>query len=152
MKLKRFQFILLLVLTLGLGFSSTAQENTELVFHKSHEVKKQNSPFSDAVQAGNLFFLAGQLGMDHTTRTIVEGGIQAETEQAIKNIEAVLAQHGMTLDNVVKCTVILSTMDDFGAFNEVYSKHFTKKPARTTFAAGGLSRGAKIEIEAMAIK
>ncbi|NAY92988.1 RidA family protein [Muricauda sp. JGD-17] len=150
--MKRFQYVLLFVLMLGLSFSTHAQEGTELVFHKSHEVKKQQAPFSDAVQAGNLFFLAGQIGMDHSTRTMVEGGIQAETEQVIMNIKAVLAQHGMTLDNVVKCTVILSTMDDFGAFNEIYSKHFTKKPARTTFAASGLARNAKIEIEAMAIK
>lgn len=150
--MKRFRYVLLVVLIMGTGFSTNAQESTELIFHKSHEVKKQQAPFSDVVQAGNLFFLAGQIGMDHSTRTMVEGGIQGETEQVIKNIGEVLAQHGMTLDNVVKCTVILSTMEDFGAFNEVYSKHFTKKPARTTFAASGLARNAKIEIEAVAIK
>ncbi len=150
--MKRFQFVLVLVLTFGTGFSMNAQKSTELIFHASHEEKKQNAPFSDAVQAGNIYFLAGQIGMDHSSRTMVEGGIQAETEQAIMNIKEVLAQHGMTLDQVVKCTVILSTMDDFGAFNEVYTKHFVKKPARTTFAASGLARNAKIEIEALAIK
>ncbi|UII74999.1 Rid family detoxifying hydrolase [Flagellimonas sp. HMM57] len=150
--MKLVQRFFLSVLMLGIFAASHAQKTTEIIFHKSHEVKKQNAPFSDVVQAGNLFFLAGQIGMDHSTRTMVEGGIKGETEQVIKNIEAVLAQHNMKLENVVKCTVILSTMDDFGAFNEVYSKFFTKKPARTTFAASGLARNAKIEIEVVAVR
>ncbi|MDC6366642.1 MULTISPECIES: RidA family protein [Flavobacteriaceae] len=150
--MKPFQYAVLFILLIGASCLGYAQEETPIIFHKSHEVKKQNAPFSDAVQAGNLFFLAGQIGMDHSTRTMVEGGIKAETLQAIKNIEAVLAQHEMTLDNVVKCTVILSTMKDFAAFNEIYSKHFIKKPARTTFAASGLARNAKVEIEATAIR
>ena len=150
--MNRFQFVLVRVFALGTCLSIHAQESTELIFHPSHEEKKQKAPFSDVVQAGNIYFLAGQIGMDHSTRTMVEGGIKAETEQVIKNIQAVLKQHDMTLDQVVKCTVILSTMDDFGAFNEVYSQYFTKKPARTTFAASGLARNAKIEIEALAIK
>ncbi len=150
--MNRFQFGLVMVFALGTCLLAHAQESAELIFHPSHEEKKQQAPFSDVVQAGNLYFLAGQIGMDHSTRTMVEGGIKEETEQVIKNIQAVLKQHDMTLDQVVKCTVILSTMDDFGAFNEVYSQYFTKKPARTTFAASGLARDAKIEIEALAIK
>ena len=150
--MKPFQYVLVAVLALGTMMFAHAQEETEIIFHKSHEVKKQDAPFSDAVQAGNLFFLAGQIGMDHSTRTMVEGGIEAETEQAIKNIAAVLAQHNMKLENVVKCTVILSTMDDFANFNTVYTQYFTQKPARTTFAASGLARNAKVEIEALAVK
>lgn len=150
--MKLIRRFLLFIFTCGLLSMAHAQEKTEIIFHKSHEVKKQNAPYSDAVQAGNMFFLAGQIGMDQTTRTLVEGGIQPETEQVIKNIKAVLEHHGMTLDNVVKCTVILSTIDDFSAFNEVYAKYFTKKPARTTFAASGLARNAKIEIETIAVK
>ncbi|MDC6386049.1 RidA family protein [Flagellimonas taeanensis] len=150
--MKPFQYTLLAILISGIMATSHAQENTELIFHQSHEPKKQDAPFSDVVQAGNLFFLAGQIGMDHSTRTVVQGGIQAETEQAIKNIEAVLAQHGLGLGNVVKCTVILGSMDDFAAFNEVYVKYFTNKPARTTFAASGLARNAKVEIDVAAVK
>lgn len=145
-------FYILTVLSLFLFTSATAQKKSKITFHESHEVKKRNAPFSDAVQVGDLYFLAGQIGMNQTTRTMAEGGIKAETEQVIKNIQAVLRHHGMELDNVVKCTVILSTMDDFAAFNEVYSKYFTKKPARTTFAAKGLARNAKIEIETIAAK
>lgn len=134
------------------GNFMSAQDAQKIVFHPSHEAKKQTAPFSDVVEAGNLFFLAGQIGMDHSTRTKVDGGIKPETEQAIKNIAAVLKQHGLSLDDVVKCTVILSTMDDFAAFNEIYTQYFPKKPARTTFAAMGLARDAKVEIDVIAIK
>jgi 2-iminobutanoate/2-iminopropanoate deaminase len=148
----KYYLLLALGSCLAIIPSAMAQNSPEIIFHKSHEEKKQTAPFSDAVEAGNLFFLAGQLGMDHSTRTMVEGGIQNETSQAIKNIEAVLQQHGLSLDNVVKCTVILSTMDDFAAFNEVYSKYFVLKPARTTFAASGLARNARVEIDVIAVK
>ena len=104
--MKPFRYVILIFLWVAYMVPANAQEKTELIFHQSHEPKKQNAPFSDAVQAGNLYFLAGQIGMDHSTRTLVSGGIQAETQQAIQNISEVLAQHGMTLDNVVKCTVI----------------------------------------------
>ncbi|MBT8181874.1 MAG: Rid family detoxifying hydrolase [Eudoraea sp.] len=140
------------VLSLVCCSTLSAQEVSPITFHESHEVKKRSAPYSDVVQAGNLFFLAGQIGMDHKTRTMVEAGIRTETEQAIENIQAVLEHHGLKLDNVVKCTVILSSMDDFSAFNEVYSKYFTKKPARTTFAASGLARNAKVEIDVIAVK
>ncbi len=68
----------------------TTKRNSEIAYHKSHELKKATAPFSDVVQVGNLYFLSGQIGMDHTTRILVEGGIQVETKQAIDNIEAVL--------------------------------------------------------------
>ncbi|MHA7832221.1 MAG: Rid family detoxifying hydrolase [Flagellimonas sp.] len=150
--MKPLHYTLLTILITGVMGTCNAQVNTEINFHKSHEPKKQDAPFSDAVQAGNMYFLAGQIGMDHTTRTLVKGGVQAETEQAIKNIQAVLAQHGMTLANVVKCTVILAEIEDFAAFNEIYTQYFTKKPARTAFAAKGLAANGSIEIDVIAVK
>lgn len=147
------KILVMVVLTVILfSFSARSQDKTPVIFHPSHELKKQNAPFSDVVQAGNLYFLAGQIGMDHTTRTLVKGGIVAETHQAIANITSVLKQHDMDLDHVVKCTVILSSMEDFATFNKVYSTYFTKKPARTTFAAAGLARNAAIEIDVIAVK
>lgn len=130
----------------------TAQEKTEITFHKSYIPARNNAPFSEAVQAGNLFFLAGQIGFDRAAGHMAEGGIKGETEQVIKNIQAVLKHHDLALDNVVKCTVILSDIEDFKAFNEVYTQYFTKKPARTTFAAKDLAIGAKIEIEVIAVR
>lgn len=128
------------------------RERSTVIFHSSHEPKKANAPFSDIVQVGDLFFLSGQIGMDHTTRTLVAGGIIAETKQALENIKAVLGQHELQMDNVVKCTVILADIDDFIAFNSVYTTYFPQKPARTTFAVSGLARGAKIEIECVAAR
>jgi len=140
------------IVLLLLCFSCNNSVNETPVFHKSHEPKKQNAPFSDLVEVGNTLYLAGQVGMDNTTRKLVEGGIKAETKQTIENIKAVLEHHGSSLDNVVKCTVILSDINDFAAFNEVYTQYFTNKPARTTFAASGLAVNAKIEIECIAVK
>lgn len=149
--MKNFILLSITILVVSLQVVQ-AQETSGIIFHKSHEIKKQSAPYSDAVEVGNLFFLAGQIGMDHSTRTLVEGGLTAETEQAIQNIREVLQQHNLSLDQVVKCTVILSNMDDFAAFNEVYTKHFINKPARTTFAAAGLARNAKVEIDVIAAK
>ncbi|OED45111.1 reactive intermediate/imine deaminase [Flavobacteriaceae bacterium (ex Bugula neritina AB1)] len=123
-----------------------------VIFHKTHEPKKINAPFSDAVQVENLFFLSGQVGMDHKTRKLVSGGIQPETKQTLENIKAVLAYHNMSMDDVVKCTVILADINDFATFNDIYKTYFPNKPARTTFAAKGLAVGAKIEIECIAVK
>lgn len=150
--MKRKPSLFLLLTLLGLIFSSHAQDESAIIFHKSPDPQRQKAPFSETVQAGNLFFLAGQIGMDRSVGKLAEGGIQGETAQAIKNIEGVLKRHGLTLDNVVKCTVILNDIKDFRAFNEVYVKYFTKKPARTTYAASGLAANAKIEIDVIAVK
>jgi 2-iminobutanoate/2-iminopropanoate deaminase len=146
------QKILFVALLILCGQSLLAQDATEIIFHKPENPARAAAPFSEAVQAGNLFFLAGQIGMDRTAGKLADGGVQGETEQAIKNIQGVLEFHGLSLDNVVKCTVILSDINDFKAFNEVYVKYFTKKPARTTYAAAGLAANAKIEIDVIAVK
>lgn len=120
--------------------------------HKSHEKSRQNVPFSHAVQVDNLYFLTGQIGKNHTTGKLVDGGIEAETIQTIKNIEAVLKHHNLTLSDVVKCTVILSDIENFSKMNIIYRTYFKNVlPARTTFAAN-LVAGAKIEIEVIAAK
>ncbi len=121
-------------------------------FHASHEPAKQNAPFSDVVRVGNTFYLSGQIGMDQKTRTLVPGGIQLETKQTLENIKAVLAHHGLEMQDVVKALVVLDDIRDFAAFNEIYQKYFPQKPARTTFAAESLAVGAKIEIEVVAVK
>ncbi|MBT8254634.1 MAG: RidA family protein [Flavobacteriaceae bacterium] len=132
--------------------SSCEWNSGEINFHNSHEPKRQNTPFSDAVETEDLFFLAGQIGRDHNKGFLVEGGIKAETKQTIENIKAVLEHHDLGLDRVVKCTVILSDISDFQDFNEVYMQYFPNKPARTTFAASGLAASAKIEIDVIAAK
>lgn len=142
-------FALLLMLLL---ISACNENKAYPVFHPSHEDSRALAPFSDAVETENLLFLTGQIGKNHKTGKLVEGGITAETKQVIENIAAVLEHHDLDLDDVVKCTVILKDIQDFSDFNVVYTQYFTKKPARTTFAAGGLAGGASIEIEVIAAK
>lgn len=136
----------------GIKISEEEESFVKPIFHKSHEPKKQNAPFSDAVQVGNTYYLSGQIGMNHSIRELVEGGITAETKQAFENIRDVLSQHQLSFKDIVKVTVILDDINDFSAFNEVYVKYLPQKPARTTFAAQALARGAKIEIEVVAVK
>ncbi|MFC7358487.1 Rid family detoxifying hydrolase [Jejudonia soesokkakensis] len=155
-------FLKFLLVFICFGSFSCAENGTEdhqqstlfeaPIFHKSHETKKIDAPFSDAVQVGNLFFLSGQIGMDHSSRELVEGGIGAETRQTLENIKAVLQQYDLQMTDVVKAMVVLDTIGDFSAFNSIYTQYFPQKPARTTFAAKALARGAKIEIEVVAVK
>jgi 2-iminobutanoate/2-iminopropanoate deaminase len=126
-------------------------ESVAPVFHASHEPSKAEAPYSDVVQVDNLYFLAGQIGKDHTTGKLAAGGIQAETRQCLENIKAVLAQHDLEMTDVVKALVVLDDINDFAAFNEVYKTYLPQKPARTTFAAEALAAGAKIEIEVIAV-
>lgn len=139
-------------LILLLCISCFGTKETDVIFYKSHEPKKVNAPFSDAVQVGNLLFLSGQVGMDHTTRQLVTGGIEPETKQTLENIKAVLAHHDLGMESVVKTTVILKDIKDFKTFNNIYKQYLPQKPARTTFAAKELAVGASIEIECVAVK
>jgi len=107
-------------------------------------------PFSEAVRAGNLLFLSGQLGTDADDK-LVPGGIQPETRQALENIRAVLERHGSSLDRVIKCTAMLADMKEWAAMNEVYVTFFPKHlPARSAFGATGLALGARMELECIA--
>ncbi|WP_299115214.1 Rid family detoxifying hydrolase [uncultured Winogradskyella sp.] len=135
-----------------ISLQSCYNSKSEIIFHKSHEPSRANVPFSDVVETDDLLFLTGQIGKDHKKGKLVAGGIEAETKQVIENIKAVLRHHNLSLDNVVKCTVILKDINDFKTFNSVYTTYFTKKPARTTFAASGLAGGASIEIDVIAAK
>jgi 2-iminobutanoate/2-iminopropanoate deaminase len=111
-----------------------------------------NAPLSSAVVVGPILYLSGQIGSDSAGH-LVPGGIKAETAQALRNISAVLQAHGSSLDRVIKCTAMLADIGEWGAMNEVYATFFTgHKPARSAFATGGLVRGARIELECMALR
>ena len=101
---------------------------------------------------GNTFYLSGQIGRDHAAGKLVDGGIEAETRQTLENIKAVLNHHGLEMADVVKEMVVLDDIEDFAAFNAIYTSYFPQRPARTTFAAEALAAGAKIEIEVVAVK
>jgi len=109
-------------------------------------------PFSEAVQVGDMLFLAGQIGASPGTRTVVPGGIDAETKQVMENIGAVLRRRGLGFDSLVKCTVMLTDMKDWPAFNTIYATYFKagRYPARSAFGANGLALGSRVELECWA--
>ena len=108
-------------------------------------------PFSAAVRAGDLLFLSGQVALDPATGKLIAGDIGVQTEQIFANISAVLEAAGKSLDDVMKTTVYLADMKDFGAMNTVYARYFqTPYPARTTIQVAGLPLGAAVEIEVVA--
>ena len=111
-------------------------------------------PYSQAVDSGaGLVFLSGQLPLDPATGAFPEGGIQAQTRQSLRNVQAILEAAGLSLANVVKTTVFLADMDDFAAMNEVYASFFAEPfPARSAVAAKALPKGALVEIECIAAK
>src|SRR5688572_16656706 len=98
-----------------------------------------NLPYSDAVRLGNLLFLSGTIGQAPGTRTLVPGGVTAETRQALENIKANVTAHGSSMDRVVKCSVFLADIADFEAMNAVYREYFPRnKRAGTTVGVAGL--------------
>jgi 2-iminobutanoate/2-iminopropanoate deaminase len=129
--------------------SSTAEIAPTMVFHTPFG--RPQHPFSPAVQAGQLLFLAGQLGTDSTGR-LVAGGIKTETRQAMDNIRDVLERVGSSMDRIVKCTVMMADMAEWPAMNAVYAGYFPRHlPARSSFGTTGLALGARVEIECIAV-
>jgi 2-iminobutanoate/2-iminopropanoate deaminase len=118
----------------------------------SEQAPKAIGPYSAGIRTGNLVFTAGQLGVNPSTGEFVSDEISAQTRQALKNLQAVLEAGGASLENVVKATVFLRDMDDFGAMNEVYAEFFTQNPpARSAVQVARLPKDAAVEIEAIAI-
>ncbi|MBQ7836027.1 MAG: RidA family protein [Clostridia bacterium] len=107
-------------------------------------------PYSQAVVTGNLIFTSGQIALDPATGNVVEGGIKEQTEQIMKNLGAVLATAGSSYDKAVKTTCFLADIADFAAFNEIYGKYFTSKPARSCVAVRDLPKGVLAEVEVIA--
>ncbi len=119
---------------------------------ESPDAPKAIGPYSQAIVANGFVFTAGQIGSDPKTGTLVEGGIVEQTEQALKNLSAVLKASGSSFDNAVKVTVFLADINDFARMNEVYAKYFKAPfPARSTVQVARLPRDAKVEIEVIAV-
>lgn len=109
-------------------------------------------PYSQAVEANGTLYISGQLPIDPTTKSMPDG-IRAQTLQSLKNIEAILKAAGYTKANVVKSTVLLQDIADFGAMNEVYASFYTENPpARVAYQVAALPMGAMVEIETIAVK
>ncbi|MGD9044379.1 MAG: RidA family protein [Desulfobacterales bacterium] len=107
-------------------------------------------PYSQAVQYGDFLFVSGQIAIDPKTGNIVEGDIEMQTEQVLKNISAIISEAGMSLQNTVKCTCFLKDMNDFVKFNSVYESFFSESPpARETVEVARLPKDVLVEVSAI---
>ncbi len=147
--MKRLLFLIpALVLS---GCEVIVDKSPDVAYLNMPGMEGRDLPFSSAVKVDNTLYLSGKLGNIPGTTDLAEGGIQGETRQTMENISAVLEQFGSSTDNVVKCTVFLADMAEWGAMNEVYKTFFKNSPARSALGASGLALGARVEIECIAV-
>lgn len=133
------------------GCEIHVDQDTEVEYLQAPGTEDMNLPFSSAVRVGNLLFLSGSIGNVPGTLELAEGGIQGETRQTMENIKSTLEMFGSSLDKVVKCTVFLADMSEWGAMNEVYRTYFENPPARSALGASGLALNSRVEIECIAV-
>ncbi|HSJ63617.1 MAG TPA: RidA family protein [Gemmatimonadaceae bacterium] len=143
--------VLVLVALLALPPAAAAQQRGQMAAPE-YISGGPNAPYSRAVRVGRMIYLAGMIGADAGGK-LATGGIQAETRQALENIKATLEPLGATMDDVIKCTVFLADIAEWGAMTEAYVAFFpNNKPARTAVAVAGLPLNARVEIECMAVR
>lgn len=119
----------------------------------TYEAPQAIGPYSQAIEIDNLLFVSGQLGLEPESGKMVEGGVEAQAEQAMQNISAILEEAGLTFSNIVKTTIFLADMNDFAKVNEVYASHFVGDfPARSAIQVAALPKGGLVEIEVIAVK
>ncbi len=122
-------------------------------FIETPEAPQAIGPYSQATEINGTLYISGQIAIDPASGELIESDIKAQTDLVLINIGAILKAAGYTYENVVKSTVLLTTMDHFADMNEVYNRYYsTNRPARAAFAALGLPKGALIEIETIAVK
>jgi len=108
-------------------------------------------PYSQAIRIGDFLYTSGQISLDPNTMELITGNIEVETERVLKNIEAILLADGLSLNNIIKTTVYLTDLSEFGKMNQVYERFFVEtKPARACVQVAALPKGAKVEIDAIA--
>ena len=123
----------------------------ELIKVSTDKAPAAIGPYSQAVKCGNMLFTSGQIAIDPAVGDIVAKDIQGQTEQVMKNLCEVLRAAGSSPELVIKTTCFLANIGDFAAFNEIYGKYFTEKPARSCVAAAALPKGALVDVEAVAL-
>ncbi|KGX88191.1 RidA family protein [Pontibacillus litoralis] len=119
----------------------------------THKAPAAIGPYSQAADVGNLLFISGQIPLDPETQAFVSYDVKDQTEQVMKNIGAILEEAGLTYNHIAKANIYLANMDDFTTVNEVYASFLTEPyPARAAIEVSRLPKGAKVEIEAIAVK
>ncbi|WP_421763314.1 RidA family protein [Ekhidna sp.] len=108
-------------------------------------------PYSQAVKAGNTLYVSGQIPIDQSTGKLIEGTIEEETDQVMKNLQFILEEAGLSFERILKCSIFVSSMNDFARINEIYGKYFNDNPpARETVEVSGLPKGVNVEISCIA--
>jgi len=126
------------------------EENTMKKIVATDDAPQAIGPYSQAIQYGDFLFVSGQIAIDPKTGNIIEGDIEAQTEQVLKNISAIITEAGMSLQNTVKCTCFLKDMNDFIRFNSVYENYFSENPpARETVEVARLPKDVLVEVSAI---
>lgn len=147
-----------LLLLAVLGSVATSEEvfsagTANVEFLNSGKVMPTNLPFSEGVRVGTMLYLSGQIGIPPGSEKLVGGGIKEEARQTMENIRMSLEANGYTMSDVVKCTVMLADISEWGTFNGVYRSFFSDRyPARSALGANGLAMGARVEVECIAAK
>lgn len=145
------RILLLLPVLFVFGCAAQVEHTPEVEYLLMPGMEDRNLPFSSAVRVDNTLYLSGAIGNIPGTLQLAEGGIQGETRQTLENISRVLEQFGSSMDRVVKCTVFLADIAEWGAMNEVYRTFFPNPPARSALGTSGLALDARVEIECIAI-
>ncbi len=133
------------------GCEVDVSDTPDVAYLQAPGTEDLNLPFSTAVRVDNTLYLSGSIGIVPGTRELAAGGIEGETRQTMENIAATLENFGSSMEKVVKCTVFLADMSEWGAMNDVYRTFFRKPPARSAFGASGLALNARVEIECIAV-
>ena len=148
--MRRIHLALVFALLAGV-VPASAQSPTGVEFLNSGKVIAPGLPLSEAVRVGDTLYLSGVVGVVPGELKVVPGGLAPETRQALSNVRTMLEAQGLSLKNVVKCTVMLADIGEWGAFNEIYKEFFSAPyPARAAFGASGLALGARVEVECIA--
>ena len=125
-------------------------QNKEII--KTDKAPVPIAPYSQGIKANGFLFVSGQIGLNPSTRKLVEGGLEAETVQIMENIRAILSAGGARMEDIVSTTIYLKNIDDFSKMNEIYGKYFTGNfPTRSTVGVSSLAGGANIEITVTAL-
>lgn len=147
------KIIILSLLAITFSTAGFAKSDGGIEVLGVEQTRRLNLPFSEAVAVGNLLFVSGQIGSKPGEMKLVEGGIQAQTRQAMANIIAILEKYGSGVDQIAKCTIFLGNMDEWGEMNVAYIEALgDHRPARSALGANGLALGGSVEIECIAAR
>jgi reactive intermediate/imine deaminase len=152
-EMAKYLSIIVVLICVACAPAPEAEKAETVEYLNSGAVLPAGLPFSEAVRAGDTLYLSGQIGVTPRKLGLVPGGIEAESRQTMDNIRTILTTHGYSMDDLVKCTVMLADIAEWGTFNEVYESYFGERfPARSAMGVNGLALGARVEVECVAVR